>query len=216
MKISIINGSPKSGKSTSELMTEYLLSLLSRSEHEIESCRIRQGNMPEPQLERITNSEVLIFAFPLYIDSIPANLLKLLIELEKRKFTAGNTMVYCVINNGFFEGKQTCIGAEQMKNWCRAANLTWGQALGAGAGEMLPFLKSVPLGHGPNKNIGAAMKQFSKNIQNKQSGEDLFVSPNWPRWMWKIEASLFVWYPRAKANGLKIRELKSRREAAEK
>lgn len=150
MRISIINGSPKLRESTSGLMIELLTPLI--SENEIVVYRINQGNLTERQFADIKNSDVLIFAFPLYVDSIPAHLLHLLIELEERNFFNPNTMVYCIVNNGFFEGNQNHVAVSQMKNWCRATGLTWGQAVGVGAGEMLPFLKDIPLGHGPNKN----------------------------------------------------------------
>ena len=97
-----------------------------------------------------------------------------------------------------------------MKNWCEAVGLTYVQTLGVGAGEMLPFLKDIPLGHGPNKNIGIAFQQFSSNVLSLNKGKDLFVSPNWPRFLWKIQSSLDFWYPRAKKNGVKRKELKDK------
>ncbi len=205
MRISIINGSPKLRESTSGLMIELLTPLI--SENEIVVYRINQGNLTERQFADIKNSDVLIFAFPLYVDSIPAHLLHLLIELEERNFFNPNTMVYCIVNNGFFEGNQNHVAVSQMKNWCKATGLTWGQAVGVGAGEMLPFLKDIPLGHGPNKNIGMACRELACNIMAFSSGEDLFISPNWPRFLWRIQASLSVWYPRAKKNGLKRKNL---------
>lgn len=97
-----------------------------------------------------------------------------------------------------------------MKNWCNAVGLTYGQTLGIGAGEMLTFIKDVPLGHGPNKSIGIALEKLSNNILSLNKGEDLFVSPNWPRFLWKIASSLCFWYPRAKENGLKRKRLKDK------
>ena len=116
-------------------------------------------------------------------------------------------MVYCMINNGFFEGRQNHIALDQMKNWCNAMGLTWGQGIGIGAGEMLPFLKDIPLGHGPNKNIGRSFKELACNITALDGGKDLFISPNWPRLLWKIQASLLYFYPLAKKNGLKKKDL---------
>lgn len=105
MRISIINGSPKLRESTSGLMIELLTPLI--SENEIVVYRINQGNLTERQFADIKNSDVLIFAFPLYVDSIPAHLLHLLIELEERNFFNPNTMVYCIVNNGFLRETKT-------------------------------------------------------------------------------------------------------------
>ncbi len=206
MEITIINGSPKRDKSTSDLLMEYLISQINDN-NEIELHNIKNDTFTERQFEKVQNSDVLIFAFPLYVDSVPSHVLKLLIELEKRNFATKNIAVYCVINNGFFEGHQNRIAITQMKNWCRSCGFIWGQAVGIGAGEMLPFLKDIPMGHGPNKNIGSALKCLSKNILSKSAGQDILVSPNWPRLLWKIQSSFSVWYPRAKSNGLTRKEL---------
>lgn len=206
MKICIINGSPKTNKSTSELLIGYLIPFI--KENEIITYNVCEIDLSKAQFSLIQSSEVLIFVFPLYIDSINSALLRFLIELQNRGFRNKNINVYCIINNGFYEGRQNHIAADIIKNWCKATGLTYGQTLGVGAGEMLPFLKDIPLGHGPNKNIGIAFQKLVCNILSLSKGEDLFISPNWPRFLWKIQASLFVWYPRAKKNGLKRKEIR--------
>lgn len=205
MKISIINGSPKPGESNSGIMSEYITSLIGGQE--IIIYNIGKVGLTEEQFAKISKSDALIFAFPLYVDGIPSHLLHLLADFEKRIVFNKNTMVYCIVNNGFFEGKQNRIAIDQMKNWCSAVGLIWGQAIGIGAGEMLPFIKDIPLGYGPNKNIGNALKELVCNIKYSDSGKDIFISPNWPRFLWRIQASLSVWYPRARKNGLNRREL---------
>lgn len=209
MEITIINGSPKLGHSTTELLIEYLLPQISDN-NKIRIYSISKEDLTENQLSKIQNSDVLILAFPLYIDSIPSLLLKLFTKLEKRSFASKNTIVYCIINNGFFEGKQNYIAAMQIKNWCKRSNITYGQTVGIGAGEMLPFIKDIPMGHGPNKTIGRALCNLSANIISRSTGKNIFVSPAWPRLLWKIQSSASFWYPRAKANGLKRKELLSR------
>lgn len=208
MKICIINGSPKESKSTSELLIGYLMPFIKGNE--IITYNVCKTDFSKTQFSQIQSSEVLIFAFPLYIDSINSLLLRFLIELQKREFRNKNINVYCIINNGFYEGRQNHVAADIMKNWCKAAGLIYGQTLGVGAGEMLPFLKDIPLGYGPNKNIGIALQKLSQNILSLNQGEDLFITPNWPRFLWKIQASLCFWYPRAKKNGLKRKELKDK------
>lgn len=207
MTISVINGSPKRGKSTSELMIKYFC-------QEVGDKMILRvydaGKAPlrQEQYDEILNSTAILFVFPLYVDSIPSNLLRILVDLEKQHKLTKNTMVYCIVNNGFFEGTQNDIAIEQLKNWCAAAGTTWGQGIGIGAGEMLPFITDIPLGHGPNRNLGRAVKLLADNIINQKSGETILRSPNWPRFLWRIQSSLLVWYPRAKHNGLTKRGMK--------
>lgn len=208
MKISIINGSPKVGASTSELLIGYFLPFVEQEEVTVYNFNKRE--LSETQLEQIQHSDALIFAFSLYIDSIHAHLLRFLMELQNRNIGSKNKKVYCIINNGFYEGKQNHIAADIMKNWSNVSGLSYGQTVGIGAGEMLPFLKDIPIGHGPNKNIGIAFQELAEHVRSLSSGEDLFISPNWPRFLWRIQASLFVWYPRSKKNGVTRKELKGK------
>lgn len=53
----------------------------------------------------------------------------------------GNCIIYVIVNNGFYEGEQNYIAVQQMKFWCNDNGFVWGQGIGCGAGEMLPFLK---------------------------------------------------------------------------
>lgn len=206
MNISIINGSPKLGKNSSELLINLFLPQLDEK-NTLHIYRSSNEDLCHEQLHILASSDILLFVFPLYIDSIPSHLLRLLIELCNKKILSKSTTVYCMINNGFFEGKQNHIAIEQMQHWCTSAGATWGQAIGIGAGEMLPFISNTPLGHGPNKNLGIAITEFVQNMQNKKSGKTLLISPNCPRSVWKLQSTLLVWYPRAKQNGLKWKDL---------
>lgn len=209
MTISVINGSPKRGKSTSGLLIKYFCQAIDDKKI-VRIYDASKAPLQQEQYDEIINSTALLFVFPLYVDSIPSNLLRILVDLEKQYRLTKNTMVYCIVNNGFFEGKQNYIAIEQIKSWCDAAGTTWGQGIGMGAGEMLPFIAEVPLGHGPNKNLGRAINLLANNILNQKSGENILSSPNWSRFLWKIQSSLLGWYPRAKHNGLTKHEMKKR------
>lgn len=208
MKICIINGSPKTGKSISELLIGYFMPLM--EQNDMIAYNISKKELSETQLAQIQDCEAIIFAFSLYIDSIHSQLLRFLIGLEKRGFGNKSIHVYCIINNGFYEGRQNHIAADIIKNWCKATGLNYGQTVGIGAGEMLPFIKDIPLGYGPNKNLGIALRELSCNVLSLNQGEDIFISPNWPRFLWRIMSSLYCWYPRAKKNGLTGKRLKDK------
>ena len=83
MKISIINGSPKVGKSNSEILGNYILSLL--KDNEIKKYYSISVRLDDKIKNEIHSSDILIFLFPLYVDGIPSNLLKLLVEFEREK-----------------------------------------------------------------------------------------------------------------------------------
>ncbi|BBM53100.1 hypothetical protein JMUB3935_2082 [Leptotrichia trevisanii] len=204
MKISIINGSPKAVKSNSEILGNYLLSLL--KENEIKKYYSISFKLNDKIKSEIYNSDVLIFLFPLYVDGLPSNLLKLLVELEKEKVVNLETSVYCVVNNGFYEGKQNRLAILQMKNWCEKVKAKWGQGIGIGAGELLPYLKKYTLGQGPLKNLGNALTKFSGNILTLKSEKDIYINPNWLRSLYFLQGSI-SWILKARKNNLRIREL---------
>ena len=204
MKISIINGSPKAIKSNSEILGSYLSSLL--KENEIKKYYSISFRLNEENKNEIYNSDVLIFLFPLYVDGIPSNLLKLFVEFEKEKVVNPATRVYCIVNNGFYEGKQNRLAILQMKNWCEKVKANWGQGIGVGAGELLPYLKKYKLGQGPLKNLGNVLDEFSSNILTLKSDEDIYINPNWLKSLYFFQGTI-SWILKGRKNNLRVREL---------
>ena len=204
MKISVINGSPKAIKSNSEILGNYLSSLL--KENEIKKYYSISFRLNDENKNEIYNSDVLIFLFPLYVDGIPSNLLKLFVEFEKEKVVNPATRVYCIVNNGFYEGKQNRLAILQMKNWCEKVKADWGQGIGVGAGELLPYLKKYKLGQGPLKNLGKVLDKFSTNILTLKSDKDIYINPNWLKSLYFFQGSI-SWILKGKKNNLSVREL---------
>ena len=204
MKISIINGSPKAGRSNSEILENYLLSLL--KDNGIRKYYSISVRLDDKIKNEIYNSDVLIFLFPLYVDGIPSNLLKLFVEFEKEKVVNPATRVYCIVNNGFYEGKQNRLAILQMKNWCEKVKANWGQGIGVGAGELLPYLKKYKLGQGPLKNLGNVLDEFSSNILTLKSDEDIYINPNWLKSLYFFQGTI-SWILKGRKNNLRVREL---------
>ena len=204
MKISIINGSPKAIKSNSEILGNYLLSLL--KENEIKKYYSIYFRLNDENKNEIHNSDILIFLFPLHVDGIPSNLLKLLVKFEEEKIIKSETKIYCIVNNGFYESKQNRLAILQIKNWCEKVNARWGQGIGVGAGELLPHLKKYPLGRGPLKNLGKVLDKFSANILTLKSDEDIYINPNWLRSLYFFQGSI-SWILKGRKNNLRVREL---------
>ena len=198
MKGALINGSPKSEKSISE----FLLSQLETKLHGeiLHYSIIKEYRNDTVIFDKLLRCDSIVFAFPVYVDSIPAHGLQFLVdfcEYIKKNQTKSNSVVYAINNNGFYEGFRNKISIDIMRNWCKRAELTWGQGVGTGAGEMLGVLRSVPLGYGPNANLGKLMNEFSENIMKKNTAPDRYISPNFPKfgfhfcamclWMYKAD-----------------------------
>ena len=204
MKIIIINGSPKTLKSNSEILGNYLFPLL--KENNIKKYYSIYFQLNDKTKNEIYNSDVLIFIFPLYVDGIPSNLLKLLVKFEKENVVRPKTKIYCIVNNGFYEGKQNFLALLHMKNWCKKVNAKWGQGIGIGSGELLPYLKKFKLGQGPLKNLEKILNRFSRNILTLNSDKNIYINPNWPKSLYFIQGSI-SWILKARKNNLKIQEL---------
>ena len=204
MKIIIINGSPKTLKSNSEILGNYLFPLL--KENNIKKYYSIYFQLNDKTKNEIYNSDVLIFIFPLYVDGIPSNLLKLLVKFEKENVVRPKTKIYCIVNNGFYEGKQNFLALLHMKNWCKKVNAKWGQGIGIGSGELLPYLKRFKLGQGPLKNLEKILNRFSRNILTLNSDKNIYINPNWPKSLYFIQGSI-SWILKARKNNIKIREL---------
>ena len=204
MKITIINGSPKTVKSNSEILGNYLFPLL--KENNIKKYYSIYFQLNDKTKNEIYNSDVLIFIFPLYVDGIPSNLLKLLIKFEKENVIRPKTKIYCIVNNGFYEGKQNFLALLHMKNWCKKVNAKWGQGIGIGSGELLPYLKKFKLGQGPLKNLEKILNRFSRNILTLNNDKNIYINPNWPKSLYFIQGSI-SWILKARKNNIKIREL---------
>lgn len=206
MKIMMIDGSPKVSKSNSE----YFLNILSDfiESKDIVKYKLSKKVDYEDIIKEINTIDTLVFAFPLYVDSLPSHVLEFLIMLEENfKDNLKGVNVYVIANCGFYEGKQNKIVLNIMKCWCKKMNIKWAQGIGIGAGEMMGGLRNVPMGKGPNTNLGLALDNLAKNINENKSGDDIFTTPSmFPRFAFRFAANRF-WISKANRNGLKKRDL---------
>jgi len=208
IKISLINGSQKPGESNSGIILAALDKLI-KNDCEVKNYRLSMKLFPEETYKEIISSDVIVFAFPLYFHCIPSTMLKMLMELEKilKEKRTKEIIVYTLINNGFFEGKQTHIAFEMIKHWCCHSGTIYGGGIGQGAGEMMGVLKSMPLSLGPFNNLAGALKLLAKKISTKEPFDTVYLSPYFPRFLWAFLAVQVSWHPMARKNGLTKKDI---------
>lgn len=132
MKIALINGSPKRKDSASGLILKELQGLIP-SENEIINLHFTKKQPVSSDLELLQDCSIMVFAFPLYVDSLPSHLLSCLVRLEeylKHAAFSKDCTVYAIANCGFYEGSQNALALDIMENWCSKAGVIWGGGLG--------------------------------------------------------------------------------------
>lgn len=202
MKIALLNGSPRSTGSNSGFLLERLKQYLGA---EVQIVELRVKGMSDEQYNQISECDSIVLAFPLYVDSVPAHVMEFMLTMVEK--VEKPLSVYVIANNGFYEGKQNRIALEVIANWCVKAGYIWKQGLGiGGTGKMLQAIKNIPFGQGPNTDIGEAFTIFVQNVLANRSGENIFTTPNFPKFAYK-KAAHMGWRIEAKNNGLKTKDI---------
>lgn len=203
MNITLLCGSPRPKDSNSMYLLEGL-------QKKLDGCEIALCRASDPireVLDHLADSAALVAAFPLYVDSIPSNVLGALSAIQSGLSGPRPALkAYAVVNSGFYDAAQNRIAIDMFWAWCAQCGFSRGYALGVGAGEMA---RAAPLGHGPSANLGRALGALAEGILAGASGEDVFVEPNFPRFLYKAAAHM-GWRRQGKDNGLSPADLRAK------
>jgi multimeric flavodoxin WrbA len=208
VKIAIINGSQKTGESNTGILLNELNRLFTNT-NEVINLKLGIKLFPPETYRQLALSDAIVFAFPLYTDSLPSNMLKLLVDLENhfKKDRPKGIIAYTIINNGFYEGRQTHIAFEVMRNWCEHTGVQFGGGIGQGAGEMLGATRNMPISKGPFSNLGRMLKLLVEKIGSRETFQIMYLSPYFPRFLWRLMAVYTFWLPIAYKNKLTKKDI---------
>lgn len=221
-KIALINASPKQKESASSTIVGLMHDFLKNADSnkfQVFEYEIHKAGLDETS--EFLKADILVFAFPLYVDGIPSHLLQCLCEIEqirKELYVNQNDRkqrVYAVVNCGFYEGKQNQNALLMMENWCEKANFIWSGGIGIGGGGMLAQMQFKEDGKGQMYQAYQALREIVAHIKDETKIADQFTTPDFPRWIYILGAQ-FGWRQMAKANGLKRRDLNKKRIPSKK
>lgn len=211
MRIALINGSPKVKRSASGELLEDLRCCIS-GRAEIVELGLHSTVVPEEGSEELQDTDAWVFAFPLYVDGIPAHLLSCLMQLEQEQVKKREIPVYGIVNCGFYEGIQAEYALKLLQNWCVKAGFIWGGGIGVGGGGGLESMPRTESGHGPRAPIDKALGVLADKIlqceaqANCEAQENQYVSVAFPRFLYKMAAQM-GWRRTIRANGGKAGDL---------
>ena len=167
-KVLLIVGSPKiKHRSTSDVLGHYLLDGMKEVGWQTESLMLKRSLVREKGRNElclaVDRADLIVFAFPLYIDSLPFLVTKALEIIADHKNTSQvkkPQRVFTIINNGFPEPYQNSLALAICRSFSDQIGFYWAGALAMGAGEALCSGQSLD----EKKRSGPPVKHVAKAL----------------------------------------------------
>lgn len=205
-RIIAVNGSPKSAESTSGALIKTLEEYIGTTIDSFRAVELVRREDAHKIIADILKANILLIVFPLYIDSLPAPLLKLLTQIEQTAKACGSSLptVYSICNCGFYEAEHNSLALKITRNFAKRIGADYRYGLGIGCGGALAQMKK-----GPVDNVYAALRDMGNTIkaENSKESEDVFVTPKMPRFLYRIGGNI-SWRQIAKKNDM-LKQMKA-------
>lgn len=195
----LISGSPKPNNSNSL----YFLKKISSKIDEYSICELKNKKYDQI-LESIEKSDVIVLAFPLYVDCPTSITLQFLDYIIDKQIKLNNKLIYIVINCGFREGKQNITAINIIKRWCDKVSIEYGGSLLIGAGEVVGKEKYKFISRKALRNV----KRFANIIKLKQKTNDIVTTMDLLNNKLYCYIANKSWNKKGKLNKLSILDLK--------
>lgn len=195
----LICGSPKTNNSNSM----YFLNIIKEKLDNYNVFELK-NNKYNQILDSINNSDSIVFAFPLYVDSPSSITLSFLDYIVDNNIDLQGKIIYIVINCGFREGEQNITAINILKRWCIKTKATYGSSIMIGAGEIVGKNKFKFISRKSLKEI----KKFADTIKLKEIKNDVITTMDlFNNKMYCYIANLF-WNKKGKKNNLSSSDLR--------
>jgi hypothetical protein len=163
-RATLLVGSPKGPNSTSNSLGTFLLEKLHKNGVATEKAYICQSLGSDKHqaalLQLVDESDLIILAFPLYVDSLHSQVietLELIAEHEKTKHELGKKSFVAIANSGFPEAKHNNTALAVCRIFARQTGFNWAGGLAMGGGGMI--------GGQPLAEIGGQVRNQQKALE---------------------------------------------------
>ena len=206
----LLVGSPKTRKSNSNSLGGYLFERLSAQSIKTETVYLHtvvgSPAMMQALLEAVDAADLVVLAFPLYVDSLPAPLIEALerIAAHRQGRDGGRRQFFAAIANcGFPEAIHNDTALAICEIFAGQASFQWAGSLALGGGEIVG---GVPLAQKRGqttrirKSLELAAEALVAGHAIPKAAQDILRKPSIPHWVYRMFAEL-SWKRRAKPNG---------------
>ncbi|MBV1758288.1 MAG: NAD(P)H-dependent oxidoreductase [Dethiosulfatibacter sp.] len=167
-------GSPKKSRSTSESMSDYLAEKIKESVNwNIEKIHILTNIQENPDtIEKAANqSDVIVLAFPTYVDSLPSHVIRALMLMESRLDKTKIREFMVLINCGFPETFHNDNALKICHFYAKQNGLDWRGGIAVGAGGAIVGKKLTDLG-GMAGNLMKNLAVLADRLVEHETSED--------------------------------------------
>jgi len=208
-RVLLLVGSPKApGKSVSEALGSYVIEKMEARGWSSESIFIRASLQSDEGraalLEGVKASDLIILSFPLYVDSLPAPVIRAM-ELISALCCKKNARLAVIANSGFPEAQHNKVAISICQRFAHASGLEWVGGLALGMGGALSAKRLEEQGG----MVGKIIKALDLTIEALVNGESvpdeairLMAKPLIPGWMYTTIGN-FGWRREAKRHGVR-------------
>ena len=208
-KAVLLVGSPRGNKSVSRTLGERLMSGLAARGTAVETHSIYGAWAAEAKmtalLEAVDAAGVVVVSFPLYVDHLPAPVMRLLERIADRragKTPAKRPLLAALVQCGFPETLQNQPAVDIMERFAEAAGFAWAGALALGMGGAVQGrLKDKPNGMLRNvvAGIDAAAAALAEGRAIPADAVETFGKPLMPKRLYVLAAN-FGWRQEKRKN----------------
>ena len=213
----LLIGSPRGPKSISESLGTYFAGKLQEKGVETEKVRLYSSMKSEEEKEHllssIDRSDILILTFPLYVDSLPSLVTKVLEMISEHRKSIDNPRRHqfvAIANNGFPEAHQNDTALAICRRFARETGMEWAGSLSVGGGEGIGFIARL-FGSRPLEKLGFFSKKernaldlitefLTASGNNSQEVMELRTNRPMPVWMYVMGGTIFDWRYKAWKN----------------
>jgi len=205
----LLVGSPRTKKSTSHALGGYLFEQLGRQNIQTETIFLhtvlRSKEKTQALLEATDLADLVLLAFPLYVDSLPAPALEALERIAAHRQGQTSRQLFAAIANcGFPEAHHNDTALAICATFARQAGFVWAGGLSLGAGEGLvhgaPLNemdgRAIPL----KKALDLAAQALAQGQAIPQVAQALWNKPFIPAWLYRLMGG-FGWKQMSKRWG---------------
>ena len=207
----LLVGSPRTRKSSSQSLGGYLFEQLSARQIQTETIYIhttmRSAERTKALLEAVEGADLVLLAFPLYIDSLPAPVIEALERIAAYRVDRKRTprqLFTAISNSGFPEAHHNNPALAICETFARQAGFEWAGGLALGAGEGLVHGAPLNEAGGPATPIKKALEMAAAALAAgehiPQAGIDLLAKSFVPGWLYRA-IGWYGWKQQAKRWG---------------